>query len=95
MLSDILFAIIIGGFVGMAAHVRRKGKIVMPRRTKKFIYLGFLEEVLTGAIAALLLVVSSGTGSTLRVVFVSIIAGFGGDSILRGLEFLRNDKSSG
>jgi hypothetical protein len=95
MLTDILFAVIIGGFVGMAAHVRKKGKIVMPRRTKKFIYLGFLEEVLTGAIAALLLVVSSGEGSTLRVVFVSIIAGFGGDAILRGLEFLRNDKSSG
>ncbi|KKK39513.1 hypothetical protein WQ57_02150 [Mesobacillus campisalis] len=94
MLTDILFAVIIGGFVGMAAHVRKKGKIVMPRRTKKFIYLGFLEEVLTGSIAALLLVVSSGAGSTLRVVFVSIIAGFGGDAILRGLEFLRNDKTS-
>lgn len=94
MLKDILFAIIIGGFVGMAAHVRKRGKIIKPRKTKKFIYLGFLEEVFTGSIAALLLVVTSGTDSTLRVVFVSIIAGFGGDAMLRGVEFIREEQKN-
>ena len=95
MWSDVLFAMIIGSFVGMGAHVRKRGKIIMPRKTKKFLYLGFLEEVLTGAIAAMLLVSSADASSPLRIVLISIIAGFGGDTLLKGLETLKNDNSSG
>ncbi|WP_210367463.1 DUF4257 domain-containing protein [Bacillus sp. REN3] len=92
MLENILFAMLIGGFVGMAGHVRKRGKIIKPRKTKKFIYLGFLEEVIMGALAAVLLVISSEADSLLRVLFISIMAGFGGDAILRGLEFIRSDR---
>ncbi|WP_174726945.1 DUF4257 domain-containing protein [Mesobacillus harenae] len=89
MFQNIGFAILIGGFVGLAEHVRKRGKIVKPRRTKKFIYLGFLEEVLMGSLAAVLLVTSTGANSLMRVIFVSIIAGYGGDAILRALEIFR------
>ncbi len=86
MLENMIFAMVIGGFVGLTAHVRKRGKIIMPRKTKKFIYLGFLEEILTGSLAAALLVVSSEADSMLRVFLMSIMAGFGGDALLRGLE---------
>ncbi|NKE06539.1 MULTISPECIES: DUF4257 domain-containing protein [Mesobacillus] len=94
MLENIIFALVIGGFVGLTAHVRRRGKIIMPRRTKKFIYLGFFEEILTGSLAAALLVVSSEADSLLRVFLMSIMAGFGGDALLRGLELFRIGNSS-
>ncbi|WP_226641338.1 DUF4257 domain-containing protein [Mesobacillus subterraneus] len=94
MLENIIFAMVIGGFVGLTAHVRKRGKIIMPRRTKKFIYLGFLEEILTGSLAAALLVVSSEADSLLRVFLMSIMAGFGGDALLRGLELFRIGNSS-
>ncbi|MBT2642406.1 DUF4257 domain-containing protein [Bacillus sp. ISL-41] len=94
MLENILFSMVIGGFVGLTAHVRKRGKVIMPRRTKKFIYLGFLEEILTGSLAAALLVVSSEADSLLRVFLMSIMAGFGGDALLRGLELFRIGSSN-
>lgn len=89
MLDNILFAVLIGGFVGLVSHVRKRGKIIMPRKTKKFIYLGFLEEMLTGGLAAGLLVISSEADSLLRVFLMSIMAGFGGDALLRGIELFK------
>jgi hypothetical protein len=93
MFLNISFALLIGGLVGIVGHVRKKGKIVKPRKTKKFIYLGFLEEVLMGALTAVVLVISADTDSLLRVVFLSIMAGIGGDAFLNGLEFFRTDHS--
>jgi hypothetical protein len=94
MLRNIAFALLIGGLVGIVGHVRKKGKIIMPRKTKKFIYLGFLEEVLMGALTAVVLVISADTDSFLRVVFISILAGIGGDAFLKGLELFRTDQNS-
>lgn len=93
MLINIVFALLIGGLVGIVGHVRKKGKIIKPRKTKKFIYLGFLEEVLMGALTAVVLVISADTDSLLRVVFISIMAGIGGDALLNGLEFFRTDQN--
>ncbi|MBS4191888.1 DUF4257 domain-containing protein [Bacillus sp. FJAT-49705] len=89
MLMNIIFAVMIGGLVGVAGHIRNEGKIVMPRKTKKFIYLGFWEEVILGAIGAVFLVVYTDPDSTLKVIFLSIIAGFGGDVLLKFLELLK------
>jgi hypothetical protein len=94
MMMNIAFALLIGGLVGIFGHVRKKGKIIMPRKTKKFIYLGFLEEVLMGALTAVLLVISSDTDSLFRVVFISILAGIGGDAFLKGLEVFRTEPNS-
>ncbi|PLR94814.1 DUF4257 domain-containing protein [Bacillus sp. T33-2] len=94
MLENIIFAIIIGGFVGMAGHVKKRGKIIRPRKTKKFIYLGFLEDVLMSILAAVLLVISSGADTFLRVLLLSIIAGFGGEAILKVLELFQTDKNT-
>ncbi|QED46512.1 DUF4257 domain-containing protein [Cytobacillus dafuensis] len=89
MLMNIIFAVLIGGLVGVAGHIRNEGKLVMPRKTKKFIYLGFWEEVILGAIGAVFLVVYTDPDSTLKVIFLSIIAGFGGDVLLKFLELLK------
>ncbi|MFD2444908.1 DUF4257 domain-containing protein [Bacillus sp. CGMCC 1.16607] len=94
MMSNIVFAMLIGGLVGIVGHVRKKGKIIKPRKTKKFIYLGFLEEVLMGALTAVVLVISADTDSLLRVVFISIMAGIGGDVFLKGLDVIRSDRKA-
>jgi hypothetical protein len=89
---NIVFALLIGGLVGVVGHVRKKGKIIKPRKTKRFIYLGFLEEVLMGALTAVVLVISADIDSLFRVVFISILAGIGGDAFLKGLEIFRTDQ---
>lgn len=89
MFLNITFALLIGGLVGVVGHIRKEGRIVKPRKTKKFIYLGVLEEVLMGALAAVFLVVSSDPDSTLKVLVLSVMAGFGGDALLACLEFLK------
>jgi hypothetical protein len=88
VLADIIFSIVIGGTVGIVGHVRKHGKIIMPRKTKKFIYLGFLEELLLGAVAALLLVLYTAPNSTVENILFSIIAGIGGDAVLSKIKLL-------
>ncbi|MGG3466750.1 DUF4257 domain-containing protein [Neobacillus pocheonensis] len=89
MLVDIIFSLVIGGTVGIIGHVRKHGKIIMPRKTKKFIYLGFLEEMLLGAVAALLLVLYTAPNSNVENIIISIVAGIFGDATLSGLKLLR------
>ncbi|AND39514.1 DUF4257 domain-containing protein [Cytobacillus firmus] len=89
MFLNITFALLIGGLVGVVGHIRKEGKMVKPRRTKKFIYLGVFEEVIMGALAAVFLVVSSDPDSALKVVLLAVIAGFGGDALLTCLDFLK------
>ncbi len=88
MLADIIFSIVIGGTVGIVGHVRKYGKIVMPRKTKKFIYLGFLEELLLGAVAALLLVLYTAPNSLVENILFSVIAGIGGDAVLSKIKLI-------
>ena len=89
MLKDIFFSIVIGGTVGILGHVRKNGKIIMPRKTKKFIYLGFLEETLLGAVSSLLLMLYLAPISSIEKVLVGIIAGIGGDAVLIKVKLLK------
>lgn len=91
MLQDIIFSLVIGGSVGIIGHVRKHGKIIMPRKTKKFIYLGFLEEMLLGSVAALLLVLYTSPNSFVENIIFSIIAGIGGDAVLNRFKLLNQD----
>lgn len=94
MVENIVMSVLIGGLVGVIGHVRRMGKIIIPRRTKQFIYLGFLEDLLIGSTTAVILVISSGTDSFLRVIFLSMLAGIGGDVFLKGIDLLRSDSNA-
>ncbi|WHY88183.1 DUF4257 domain-containing protein [Neobacillus novalis] len=91
MLTNIIFSLVIGGSVGIIGHVRKYGKIIMPRKTKRFIYLGFLEELLLGAVAALLLVLYAAPNSFVEMIIFSIIAGIGGDAVLKRFKLLNQD----
>ncbi|MFT4412320.1 DUF4257 domain-containing protein [Fredinandcohnia humi] len=90
MLLNIMIAGCIGGCMGLLGHAKRQGKIEKPRITKRFIYPGFIEEVIIGSIAAVLIVVSSGAESLSRVVFLSILAGYGGEQIIQGISLVRH-----
>lgn len=89
MLLNLVLAIFIGSSMGLLGHAKKQGKIEKPRITKRFIYLGFLEEMIIGTVAAVLIVVSSDTDSVFRVVFLSILAGYGGDRIIQTFELVR------
>ncbi|MFK9095478.1 DUF4257 domain-containing protein [Bacillus salipaludis] len=91
MLTDIIFSLVIGGSVGIIGHVRKYGKIVMPRKTKRFIYLGFLEELLLGAVASLLLVLYTAPNSLVEIILFSAIAGIGGDTVLSRFKLLKQN----
>ncbi|WP_144549338.1 DUF4257 domain-containing protein [Bacillus sp. X1(2014)] len=94
MLVDIIFSIVIGGMVGIVGHVRKHGKIIMPRKTKRFIYLGFLEELLLGAVAALILIVYTAPNSLVENILFSVIAGIGGDAILTKIKLLNQTEKN-
>ncbi|MGG1398979.1 DUF4257 domain-containing protein [Bacillus salipaludis] len=93
MLKDIIFSFVIGGIVGIIGHVRKHGKIIMPRKTKKFIYLGFLEEMLLGAFASLLLVLYISPNSNVEKMTITITAGIGGDLVLTGYKQFKQNGS--
>jgi hypothetical protein len=92
MWQHVVFAIFIGGLVGAVGHLKKHGKLIMPKRTKQFIYLGFLEEMVLGSLASALLVLSSDASSLLKVAFLSILAGLGGEALIRSLDLLRAEK---
>jgi hypothetical protein len=92
LLQDILFSLGVGGTVGIIGHIRKHGKIIMPRKTKKFIYPGFLEEMLLGAIAALLAVLYLDPKTIVEKLLFSVLAGIGGDTILTKIKLLNSDK---
>ncbi|MBN6887321.1 uncharacterized protein DUF4257 [Cytobacillus horneckiae] len=89
MLMNITFAALIGGLVGVAGHIKRVGKLVKPRVTKKFIYLGFLEDILMGGLASIFLVATTNPDSPTAIFILSLFAGMGGEAILRFLDLLK------
>lgn len=46
MLHQVLVACLIGGIMGVLGHVKKRGRLEKPRTTKRFIYLGFFEDIL-------------------------------------------------
>ncbi|MCC3358633.1 DUF4257 domain-containing protein [Bacillus sp. REN16] len=94
MLLHLMLAIFIGGSMGLLGHAKKQGKIEKPRVTKRFIYLGFLEEMIIGTVAAVLVVASSDTESIFRVVFLSILAGYGGERIMQRVDLVRQVNTS-
>ncbi|WP_066308060.1 DUF4257 domain-containing protein [Bacillus sp. FJAT-29814] len=91
MFVDIIFSVVIGGTVGISGHVRKHGKMIIPRRTKKFFYLGFLEEMLLGAIAALLLVLYTAPHSYVETIILSLLAGLTGDVALSSYKLIKQN----
>lgn len=92
VLYDIIFSMVIGGTVGIVGHVRKHGKIIMPRKTKRFIYLGFLEEMLLGSVVALLILIYTTPNSMVETIFLSTLAGISGDIILTRFRALNENK---
>ena len=78
MLQQVIIACAIEGH-GHSRSRKEKGRLEKPRMTKKFIYLGFIEDWLVGMIAATLLVLSSNPESSLHLIILSIISGYGGE----------------
>ncbi|WLR41166.1 DUF4257 domain-containing protein [Bacillus carboniphilus] len=89
MLEQFVLTSLVAGIIGVLGHVSVHGKVEKPRMTKKYIYLGVLEDLLSSIIAAFLLVLTTEPDSSLKVVILAIVAGYGGESVLRGFDFIR------
>lgn len=95
MLHQVLIACVIGGIMGILGHVKKRGRLEKPRMTKRFIYLGFLEDWFIGMTASILLVLSADPDSGIQLVILSIISGYGGEAVLRSFDFVRELNSGG
>ncbi|MFC0274512.1 DUF4257 domain-containing protein [Metabacillus herbersteinensis] len=89
MLQNVIVASLIGGMMGLLGHVKKKGRLEKPKMTKRYIYLGYFEDITVGIIAAILLVLSSEPKSSVQLVVLSIIAGYSGEAVLRSFDFVR------
>jgi len=50
-----LTAVLVGGITGFVSHlINNQGKLLLPRRLKTFFHFGFLTDIFTGSLAALL-----------------------------------------
>ncbi|MFY4774500.1 DUF4257 domain-containing protein [Metabacillus sp. RGM 3146] len=94
MLQAVLVAACIGGVMGLLGHIKRKGRLEKPRMTKRFVYIGFWEDILIGIAAAILLVLSSEPKTSLQLVILSIVAGYSGDAVLRSFDFVRQNEDT-
>lgn len=79
--------------MGILGHVKKKGRLEKPRMTKRFIYLGFIEDIIVGMIAAVLLVLSANPESGVQLVILSIVAGYSGEAVLRSFDFVREQQN--
>ncbi|MRX73959.1 DUF4257 domain-containing protein [Bacillus lacus] len=89
MLHQLIVAFIIGGLMGVLGHVKQKGRLERPRKTKRYIYLGYWEEFLMGSIASILAVLSSNPESSFQLVVIAVVAGYSGEAVLRSFDFVR------
>jgi hypothetical protein len=87
MLFNLIIALPVGGVMGVLMHIKRHGKILKPRNTKTTIQIGVFEEVLWGMAGATLLVFLSEPTDWWRAAFLSIIGGYGGESVVRQHEY--------
>ncbi|TDL76429.1 DUF4257 domain-containing protein [Peribacillus frigoritolerans] len=94
MLQTVVVASLIGGLMGLLGHIKKKGRIEKPRMTKRFIYLGFWEDIAMGMTASILLVLSTEPSSSFQLVVLSIIAGYSGEAVLRSFDFVRQQQDS-
>ncbi|MCD7032674.1 DUF4257 domain-containing protein [Metabacillus sp. GX 13764] len=94
MLQAVLAAACIGGIMGLLGHIKRKGRLEKPRMTKRFVYLGFWEDIFVGIAASILLVLSSEPQSSLQLVILSIVAGYSGDAVLKSFDFVRQKEET-
>jgi hypothetical protein len=97
MLTNIIVAMLIGGFMGLLTHVTRNNTIKKPKNLKNEFKPGFLKDMAfgsTAAVAAILLTEPSGMG---RIIVTSIAAGYAGEGFIAKLELnnyqhnLKND----
>lgn len=79
--------------MGILGHIKKKGRLEKPRMTKRFIYLGFFEDIFVGMIASILLVLSANPESGAQLVILSIVAGYSGEAVLRSFDFVREQQN--
>lgn len=91
MLVNIVIAILVGGSVGILGHRVNHKKYIKPKKTKTSFTLGFFDDMLFGAVAAVGMVLLADTTSIDRVILISIGSGIGGEAILRRLDLSKQN----
>ncbi len=78
-----LTAILVGGITGFVSHlINNQGKLLLPRRLKTFFHFGFLTDIFTGSLAALLGLVLFDVTLIKEIIKVSIVTAISGQTFL-------------
>ncbi|PGA28261.1 MULTISPECIES: DUF4257 domain-containing protein [Bacillus cereus group] len=78
-----LTAVLVGGITGFVSHlINNQGKLLLPRRLKTFFHFGFLTDIFTGSLAALLGLVLFDVTAIKEIIKVSIVTAISGQTFL-------------
>ncbi|MFT9494371.1 MULTISPECIES: DUF4257 domain-containing protein [Bacillota] len=94
MVTNLVTAVLIGGFMGLINHARRNKTILKPRNTKRTFFPGFLLDVSISAMAALAAVAFAEPVSTMKLIGIAITGGFAGEGLLANLAVENQQRNS-
>ncbi|WP_282156328.1 DUF4257 domain-containing protein [Cytobacillus gottheilii] len=94
MVTNLVTAAIIGGFMGLINHARRNKTILKPRNNKRTFFPGYLLDVSISATAAVAAVAFSDPTDTMKLIAIAITGGFAGEGFLANLAVENQQKNS-
>ncbi|MET3695939.1 uncharacterized protein DUF4257 [Bacillus oleivorans] len=83
---SLLYGFLIGSFMGLLTHAKRNGKIIKPYNKKRVFEYGFLLDCLFGGVAAIAIVTLTEPATLDQLIFTSVLAGYGGDTLIAKVE---------
>ena len=79
--------------MGVLGHVKKR--TTRETENNETIHLPWIfEDILVGMVASILLVLSAEPDSGIQLVVLSIIAGYGGEAVLRSFDFVREQQAN-
>ncbi|KZE67972.1 hypothetical protein AWM68_17520 [Fictibacillus phosphorivorans] len=94
MLTNLIIATMVGGFMGVLTHIKRNKTIKKPRNTKRTFDPGFLYDFAFGAVAALAVVIVADPNGLERVILTAILGGYAGEGAIAKLEASTNNSKN-
>ncbi|HWO76698.1 MAG TPA: DUF4257 domain-containing protein [Bacillus sp. (in: firmicutes)] len=83
---SLLYGFLIGSLMGLLTHAKRNGKIIKPYNKKRVFEYGFLLDLVFGGVAAIAIVTLTDPTTVEQLIFTSVLAGYGGDTLIAKLE---------
>lgn len=86
LLTKIIIAGCIGGFMGVLTHAKRNKTIKKPKNYKNTFFPGFLIDVAFGAVGAIVAILFADPNGMERVILTAILGGYAGENAITMVE---------